>query len=261
MSKLLSIPTEFKLTEAFRMFKHRLMMLDYNERDAFCFALSFWFDWAMAGVEFRQLHGKPLDVNNCDWDSYDWEGEDLTHIIESYCQWNGEIGGLLRVAIASGYVQVQQRNGVWGLVLKNFWAFNEHLSPEYKSIQQRGGLAKAEAMRKRKIEEEAEEQRKLFELQGILPFDEDSKPTKEEERLVYALVMRMDRACGERVRLGSSYSKELMDLALRVIRTYSADDISLVEVYLIEHREDVRVVKITDRILQNFSEYLEKAKQ
>lgn len=221
------------------------------------YAYRLWIEWATSAQAWRPLAcpyqgGNPLD--------YAWNNDDLTAVIESFCGWVGSPGGLLIACVQSGFMHFEKRDEQYGLVLTDFVELNEHLLPGYKSIQARGGEALA---RKRQLEQDmiaAKERQTILEKQGVLPFGKEA-PSKEEERLCYALLMRLDRACGQPVRPAANYYPAILDEALRVIRNFIPTEIDAVELLLIRSREDPQVVKIPDRVLMNFSNYVKQAKE
>lgn len=257
------IPVEFENLDAVRLFARKLQVQVARRNGdtkavallAPLYAFRLWLDWALSGEEWRPLQHVVRDVR-----AHNWQEEDLTFVVEKYCQWEGAAGDLLRSALDSGLISMEERDGLMGLVLAEFWKHNEHLAPGYKSIQQRGGMALAAKRQAAKDEESARQRREIFERNGMLSFG-DNKPTEQEEEACFILVIRMDRACSRAMRSSVDHSKELMSSALEVIRRYTPDEVAAVERYLIASRDDKSVVKMTERILPKFGDYLNQAQQ
>jgi hypothetical protein len=212
-----------------------------------------WCDWGRAGVQWR-----PLD-NAFGGHVHRWDKEPIAYILEEFCEWKGETGELVKLWMEVGMLTMVQRGDLWGMTLNDFWTCNVHLSPDYKTTQQRGGLAKAERRRQADVDDMAAQQQRLLEAQGALVFSEALKVSEEEEKRAIAFLMRMDRACGAPVRHTSEYNGELLTKAVGIIRTYKNESIVMVERYLHKNRDNVEVVKIPNRVVANFDAYFGKA--
>jgi hypothetical protein len=212
--------------------------------------LRMWMDWATAGTDFR-----PLKLRFDTADSYDWASDDLTYVIEEYCEHDGGPGELIRHALLAGVMKIEFRDNNYGLVLADFWRFNDHLAPDYQTLQQRAAHAK-HAKRKARLTEQST----LLAVEAQLAFDQ-SDVTEAEARQIVALVIRVDRACGLPVRPASEFmnQKPLMTAALRVVRNFKSEDIDCVCEYVMANRNNPRLVKLTERLLEKFGELLGKA--
>lgn len=216
-----------------------------------------WTEWGTVGDEWRPLKffysGK----------DHEWQNEDVTYLIEQFVEWSGSAGEFVAACIESGVLLVEQRGDLSGLVLTGFWKLNCHLSPDYKSIQQLGGIAKAQRKQQEEVKAMAAQQLRIIEAK---PRDEQAafwmpraEVTREEREACLALVMRLDRACGRSVRRSSEYDEGLLASALEVIRAFTPDDIDSVERYVFGNRDNPAVVKEPDRILLRFAHLLEAA--
>lgn len=256
MSPVLHLPLEFERREDVRRFHHMMSMFD--NVDLYPFRL--WMDWATTASDFR-----PLKFTFANAESYPWDKDELNFIIEDFCGFGPEKqpGELLKTAIASGLIRVEERDGVHGLVLNDFWRYNEHLSPAHKSIQQRGAIAMHAKRDVAEIRDAAARQVDIIADRGrqfALPLD--AKQTTEEVKRCVALVMMIDRACGRDMRKPEVYTKDetLMNTALQIVRRHSNEDVKAVYEYIIANRDNPRLGKIPDRILERFDEHLGKAK-
>jgi hypothetical protein len=256
MTPLLHLPIDFERREDVRRLKRAIGASHWGTVVAF----RLWADWATAQVEFRPLKfmGSLSDFNV---QEYPWKDDDLTYIIEDFCEMTvSEPGELIQKAIAAGMILIKFRGGVFGLVLNDFWRHNSHLSPSHKTIQQRG----AEAMHLRRklaeVDELANTQARLIEAQGHLVFQQ-KEVTPEETRQAIAVVMRLDRACGLPQRKTSDYTEQtaLMADALRVVREFKTEEINQVCEYVYANRDNPRMVKLPERLLERFGELLGKA--
>lgn len=252
MIPLLHLPLDFERREDVRRFRRLLGNPDPDM--ALNVAVLLWLDWGRAGVEFRPLKFAPKPTG-----TYPWKDDDLTFVIEDFCGATSDPGFLITKAIEATLLRTEQRGVGWGLVLNDFWRYNSHLSPTHKTIQQRGNIAKNARREAKELASAAEKQSQLLQDQTIFAMDIVANP--EETKNSIALVMRLDRACGKPLRATSEYlaQKALMTDALKVVRKYSNDDINRVTEYVIANRENPRLVKLTERLLEKFGELLGKA--
>ncbi len=202
-----------------------------------------WLDWGRAGTDWRALAAAHTP-------EYDWGADPLTHIVESYCKWtNAGDGGLMKLGIEAGVLKIAKRGDLDGLELSHFWQFNEHLSPEYRSIQSRGGKARALSKQAEKVEDMAAQQAQLLEP-GL--FSEDATVTEPEKKKAVAMIMLIYMACGLTVPNTKSYSHPLINKAVEIIRRYSAANIQLVQKFIGENRDNAHVPKVPERIVYDF---------
>lgn len=264
MTPVLHIPIDFERREDVRRFCRAIG--DNDKALAYLFRL--WTDWATAGCEFRELP-EPLPIKSAETFGVntDWPQIELAHIIEDFCGWSGPEGELVTKALRSGVIKAErrQRNGgeCWGLVLNDFWTFNAHFSKQYKTMQQKGGIAKGARHAANEAKSAANHQVTLIEGRGkqfALPLD--AAVTSEEIKKCVGLIMLMDRACDKPMRKSSEYSQNepLMNTALYVVRNYQQHDIEKVYEYVIANRDNPRLGKIPERILEQFGKHLEASR-
>ena len=218
-------------------------------------AYQVWVEWGISTQEWRPLRGVVSDFRE-----HDWEREDLTHSIEGFTVYRSKPGGLIICGLESGFITIELRQGISGLVLKGFWELNEHLDPNYRTIQQKGGAALAHKRRLKEIDKLAQQRQKLFQQQQALPFG-PNKPTVEEEKACYALIIRIDRACGKPVRQSTEYLTDILAAALRVVKEHTPEEINEVEAFLIHQRETTNSSQTPDRVLLTFDRFLEEAQR
>jgi hypothetical protein len=254
---LLHIPIDFELLDGIR----RLAIKLGSDR-ALAIAFRLWSDWARVGRDWR-----PLDFpvpSNCTNAPKDWTQEPLSHILEQYCQWTREgdrPGELIPLCLGAGILAVVKTGDIDGLTLGGFWRFNEHLSPLHKTMQQRGGKAKASMARMRETENLASKQVALFGVhQADLLLIEGGKATEEEIKRATALIMRLDVACDRPQRRTEDYGERLMQDALVVIRAYTFEDADTVCRFLLRNADNPEIVKEPALVLSSFSDFLRKAK-
>lgn len=246
----IKFPLDFERRGSLRLLVRKL---EIDASHALAIAVRIWMDWAIAGVEARSLRRVVNDNVEIDWTK-----EDLTYVIEGGAGWHGASGDLIAVCIDSGFIVLRRSPGKNELLLDGFWPLNEHLSPDFKSIQQRGGKARQALRYREEGDRAAAERQKAFELQGVLPFG-SVETTGEEQKFCYALFIRLHRICGLDIPLADRFSTQAMTDALYVVRNYTAEQIQGVEEWIFENRERVDVVKLPDRILENFGKYAAKA--
>jgi hypothetical protein len=258
MTPALHIPVDFERREDVRRFCRAIG--DADKGLAYLFRM--WIDWATAGHEFRKIRDLPASGDIA------WDELELTYIIEDFCGWTGKTGELLGKAMASGVMRLERRDlggfGSEGLVLDAFWQFNSHLSPTHKTMQQKGAIAKHARKAVDETHSAASHQVDLIEGRGrqfALPLD--AKVTSEETKNCVALIMVLDRACNKPLRKSLEYTQNesLMTSALHVVRKFSKEDIDAVHEYIIANRDNPRLGKIPERILERFGEHLDAARE
>lgn len=250
MKQALHLPLDLDLREPVRRLGHRLG----NTEQAIFVVFRLWQDWGRCGVEFRALKHSPTGA----LEAHCWDREDLAFVIEGYCGWKGKLGDLLLACVASEVLYLECRNGVHGFTLRDFWGYNEHLSPGHKTIQQLGGLARQGKRQLAEIEKASGDQIRILDAQGVLPLEFRAATADERKRAV-GLLMRLDRACGLPVRRTTEYTEAILCRALEVIRQHTPDEIGKVESWLIAGRAISDVSKVPDRILADFTQCLAKA--
>ena len=258
MAALLYLPLDWERAPELRLFQMRLSAYVIKPMEQFTLAplyyIRLWSEWGTAAVEWRPLRHQLIE----DFRSHAWDREDLTFLIEQYCGWKGEVGKLIVCGIDSGVLQVERRGDLHGLVLSNFWRLNEHLSPDHKTMQQKGGLAKYARRQSEEMQVMAAQQDRIMQAQGNLWLTE-AAATPDERKASLALVMRLDRACGRSVRISSDYGESLLNLALETVRKFTAEDVAKVEQFIFDHRENPSVVKDPERLLMQFADLLERS--
>ena len=251
---ILHLPLDWERAPEIRLFQLRLAASD-NQGLASLYYVRLWSEWGTAAVEWRPLRHQL----GADYKAHAWDREDLTFLVEQYCGWKGEDGKLIVAAIEAGVLQIERRGDLHGLVLSNFWRLNEHLSPDHKTMQQKGGMAKYARRQVEEVQVMAAQQDRIMQAQGNLWLPE-AAATADERKSSLALVMRLDRACGRPVRVSSDYSESLLNLSLETVRRFIPEDIAKVVQFVFENRDTPSVVKDPERLLMQFANLLERSK-
>lgn len=243
------LPLDFERRASVRLLGHKLSA-PFDVTVAI--ALRIWMDWALSRTEFRPLKHRPQN------DTVDWAKEDISYVIETAAYLQPNPGFLLQACLDAGFIRLEQRAETFGLVLDGFWDLNEHLSPDHKSMQQRGGLARHAYRMRDESAKAAEDRKKIFEKQGIFPFG-NHETTEKEQELCYALLIRLYRICGLETAPQSSFTEATMVDALFVVRNFTLEQITKIEEWILDNRENPEVVKIPERILSGIGDYAAKA--
>lgn len=220
-----------------------------------------WAEWASNPERWR-----PLNLQMNEVSGHHWLAEDLTFIIEGACHWPAGLmrggvsstGILLRSAIEAGVYEIEKQGEISGLALVDWWRCNEHLSPTFKTMQQKGGLSTSRATNAKLARAMAQQQQQIWSQQGLLLLTTQTD-SKEEQRAALALVIQLDRHCGKTVRVTADYNEGLIRDAVAVIRRHAQDAIDAVLTHLSASRERPDVVKIPERVLEGFDDYLAAA--
>lgn len=258
MGGLLHIPLDFDRRETLRLLARKFSLTvdtpTATER-ALVYGLRIWMEWGASGKQLRPLTqkyaGDPL--------THPWDRENIAFVLEDAARYVGDSGNLIRELITVGFlVLADHGEGKASLTLEGFWSFNEHLSPDYKTLQQRGGAARNKSREVEKLSTLATERRKIFDAQGFLPFGSE-KPTEQEQEASYALFMRLHRECCLDLPKAEDFTEDNMRKALAVIRRFTPPEMATVEQWIVDHVGDVDFVKIPTRILETFATYLDRA--
>lgn len=221
------------------------------------FFLRMWTEWASNAGDWR-----PLNKHVAELSGHDWKSEDLTFIIEDACGWGPEPmmppGRLLVCAIEAGIYEIQERGDISGISLVDWCTLNEHLMPDFVSMQSKGGKATRRATARKLASQMAEQQALLFAAQGTLLLTTQTD-SADEQKAALALVIQIDRHCGHAVRCTSEYNEGVIRDAVAIIRRHPQPMIDLVLTYLHENRTNAEVVTVPNRVLEKFDDYLAKA--
>lgn len=256
----MQLPLDFERRESLRLFGRKLVEAD-SAFDSVGFvlatALRIWLDFAQAAAEFRPLRNRAQNS------TIDWATEDLTYVIEDSAKWAGNPGQLMVAAVDSGFIKIEHRahgsEEQVGIVLDGFWPLNEHLSPDFESIQKRGGKARQASRIREESERAAQDRNKIFEQQENFHFG-NIETTPAEREKAYGLFIRLHRVCGLDAPLGEQFEERAMVDALFIIRKFSDDQIAQLEEWLLSQRDNPEIVKMPARILEHIGKYMEQAK-
>lgn len=260
MAQLLHLPLDFDRRETLRLLARKFSLAvdtpTATDR-ALVYGLRIWMEWGATGKQLRPL----TQQYGGDPDTHPWARENITFVIEDAARYPGDSGALIRELLAVGFLIVADHGGgKASLTLEGFWQLNEHLSPDYRTLQQRGADARNRARELEKLSTLAAERRKVFEAQGVLPFGSET-PTEQEQEACYGLFMRLHRECGLDLPKAEDFTEDSMRTALDVIRRFTPLEQATVEQWIIDHVGDVDFVKNPLRIMQTFAVYLERASQ
>ena len=262
MIPALHVPLNFERLESVRLLGRKLGSINPDQGAlAPLYALRVWMDWGVKGQQHRPLQNKPTGAAI----DHDWQSENITFVLEDAARWKGESGALMRAMIDAGFIRVvvvpmPEEYATVALILTDFWRWNEHLDPAYRSFQRRGADATNLKRALEKFSDAARDRRQIFDSQGVLPFG-SAQPSVEEQEACYALFMRLHRECGLELPTAQDFTEAAMGDALRVVRQFTPAEMGTVEQYVIEHAQDVDFVKNPARILENFRELLGKAQR
>lgn len=216
-----------------------------------------WTEWASNAEEWR-----PLNHHVAELTGHDWGKEDLAFIVEDFCGWGPAPGmppgRLLVAAIEAGVYEVEARGDISGLILVDWCRMNEHLMPNYESMQTKGGKATRQATARKMAGRMAEQQAQIFAAQGTLLLTAQTQ-SADEQKSALALVIQVDRHCGHAVRCTSQYSEGVLRDAVGIIRRHPQPMLDAVLTYLHDNRTNAEVVKVPDRVLEKFDDYLAAA--
>lgn len=251
--QLLQLPIDFELSDSVRR-----LAIKHGADSALAICFRLWCDWGRCGKEWRALSLPIADGAP----GIDWKNEPLARIIEQYCQWKGEEGALMADLLTCGLIESHRQGSIDGLILVGFWSFNEHLSPNHKTMQQRGGAIKAKNQKLRDMDRLAQQQVRLFEVhkQGELSLVSGDKATDEEMEAATRLIMKLDVACDLPQRRTEDYTSAMIASAISVVRLHTPDEIDLIIRFLIKNSDNPALVRDPAAILSAFGDQLRKAK-
>jgi len=216
------------------------------------YAIKLWFEFAEARETFRVVPCTRA------------EEAAVVHMIEQYCGWNGQVGGLVQAALESGLLAWEFRGNDRGIVFPLFAQLNPHLDPDHRSRQRKGGAATS-VRRGRKDSDAfaADLVRVARSIDQELPLSHASA-SADEAKAAMSLLMQLDRACGlpQRGNLKDDFSddEELL-LAVEALRSTNEEEVMAVLEFIVLGRSDPTVVKSTKRCLLGWAELKVRAIQ
>lgn len=248
---LFSIPVNLLQLDATRLFVRALARERVENAEQI--AAMFWVEFGSQQKIWRAFR-RPL-VDGAVMAKGECAAEETLQLIELGVGWRGESGALASIAFESGYLRLEKRGDVAGVALAGFGEINPHFDPSYKSMQQRGAAASAEAKRKKHDGVQARQQRELIERQQSLPFD----ASKEELESALALIMQLDRIAARKPRLTKEYDSATIEKAVHVRRNYTPERVDNLLAWLLHKREDVSVVQGAEQVLSAWAEYVSRS--
>lgn len=236
----LQLPLNFDRRADVTLFTRRLHRLD-------C-AFLLWLEWANERKEWRPIKAAARE-------RIDWTVEDLTFLLTSFVRWEGDPAEFMEAAVASGMLRIEERDDRLGLVLNDFAATNPELVPSHQSAAAKGGAARAVKHHKSEAHRISRQMRRIREARQQQLILTDGVTAQQHEAAV-ALILRIDRACGMEAR--KEFDDDLVELAVPAAANTAPETIDAVLTWLIGQRQNPEVVTRTDRVLRDWSRYVEQ---
>lgn len=143
-----------------------------------------------------------------------------------------------------------------------FAAENKHLSKDFKSIQEKGGAARAFKLRERQAEMDAPKlnamlQPGLFIVEGVGESGEKTAMAPDERNRCLTLIRLFDNVTGRRDRLNGEYSAGLIGTAYEVIKRFDREAINRAAQLVMQTHERGHQLN-TETVLKDFHQYAQR---
>jgi hypothetical protein len=227
-----------------RRFLMELKHLEAPEDSARLYLYRLWADYATGGSDRREITHPEAEIGK----------DGAVRLLEDFCGWVGVSGDLVRAALAAGFLSIDSRDGKRALVCTGFFPINSAWCRDGKSMQKKGGLARAAQNQKRATERDAAARETLW-----LRRNDEFDVTPEQRGAALRFVMRLCRAVNlatpddEALRAGPfRKAAEILDRAdeATVERTL---------LWLISNRSEPDIPQRIDQLLRGWDTFVSRA--
>lgn len=203
-----------------------------------------WSDFATGGSDRRKI-----EVENLAEDRQ-------VRVLENYCEWTGEPGDLVRMAIAAGFLTLIDGDSGKYLVCAGFYPINSAFNAKGRSFQRRGGLSRVLNAQSQAAQGDADDFEKLWERTGN-PF-QDVPP--EICRRAILLISNITRALGLKNPTNEELKTGIMRMAIENVQSTDEKAVSETLLWILSRRKDPDMVNARlDTILRTFPAHVASA--
>lgn len=219
-----------------------------DKQKAGYYAYRIWADYSTGGSDRRRL-GEPLV------DGVPNHADNQVLILEEFCDWDGQRGGLIAAAVKSGFLVVSESGDTADLVCKDFYPMNNQSKV---SIQKKGGWKAAINNYRKQADVLSGDQLKIFDAtgHGVSEMEVTDQNKKDAVTMVMIVVriMKLDELAS------NDWTVELMETACQIVLRYTNVEREKTFMWLLANRDEPGIPLRVDLILKRFNEYAEKAR-
>ena len=176
-------------------------------------------------------------------------------ILEEYCDWDGPRGDMVRAAVDSGFMVINDTGEFSELICSEFYPLN---SKAALTMQQKGAYAKILKKANLETAQSSVSQMEIFERNS----HEVSKVelTSEQKTEAVKLIQIVGRVMHFKPLAGSDWSASMVEGAADVCNRYLVDERETTLRWLMVHRGDSDIPKRVDLIIKKFDDYMKSAR-
>jgi hypothetical protein len=243
---VVSYPQSFLHRPEDRSFLMELSAAGLSAAESCCILYRIWADFSTGGSDRR-----PVDAENLAADRQ-------VRVLESFCEWKGVPGEMVRLAVMSGFLRVEPAPAGGSLLVCNgFYPINSNWNAKGNSFQRRGAYTRILGADLKKSLQSAQEREELWSRTGGGVFKDLPAETRR-EALVF--INRVCRALKMTVPADSVLSTAgLFSLAVTCIQSHSVKSIDNTLMWLLSNRTGQAVPDRLDAILRDWPALTQKA--
>ena len=202
-----------------------------------------WADFATGGSDRRKI------------DSADMVADRQVRVLEGFCEWAGEPGALVRMAIGAGFLVVEHGEAGSMLVCKGFYPANSAWNAKGRGFQRRGGLSRVLKGHSLKADDDVALLEKLWERTGNPFADVDPETCRDASRLIY----RICRTLGIATPGENDLKSGVMRQAIECVRSTDATQTKGTLLWLLSRRKEPDMPDRLDAILRAWPTFVAKS--
>jgi hypothetical protein len=243
---VVSYPQSFLHRPEDRSFLMELKAAGCDENAARLMLYRIWADYATGGSDRR-----PVDLSDLAQDRQ-------VRVLESFCEWTGKSGDMVRLGIASGFLRTEPSAGGGDmLICTGFYPINSNWNAKGNSFQRRGAYTRILAANLKESLRSADEREELWSRSGGGAF-KDIPAESRREALVF--INRICRALKIPAPADSVLAAGgVFNLAVQAIQTHSVKSIDSTLMWLLSNRGAQSIPDRIDAILREWPVLARKA--
>ncbi len=237
-------PTSFLERPVDRSFLVELEFANVPKDSARLILYRIWADFATGGSDRRRIEAADLAEDR------------QVRVLESFCEWAGKSGDLVRMAVDAGFLTLSGGDEGRHLVCEGFYPINSAFNSKGRSFQRRGGLSRVLQKHNLAAAGDADQLEKLWERTGN-PF-QDVAP--EICRRAAILISNITRALGKPSPTTEELKTGIMRMAIENVQATNEKDQAETLLWILSRRKDPEMENSRlDSILRAWPTYVQKA--
>lgn len=203
-----------------------------------------WADFATSGTDRRSVNDEDL------------AGDRAVRVLEAFCDWRGEPGALVRMAVETGFLKIEPSATGPMLICKDFFPNNSAWSSKGRSFQKKGAFTRVMKKHLASAEDDASQREELWKRTGSSIFEEIPGETR---AAALRFIYRICRALGRPVDSDEVLSAGPFRQAVDCLRDFSAKEVDDTLVWLISRRKSPDIPERIDAVLRAWPDYVKQS--